>query len=98
MSVMNKKYPECFGDLKTVFPIGENGLRETPESCMACEFKTQCLRSAMMGITGMKYREEIVDRAYESKMIGFFQRWSKKKDLARRMQQKKKKDGTDEDD
>lgn len=34
---------------------------------------------------GLKVREESVDRAYESRMIGFFERWSRKKDLRRRM-------------
>jgi hypothetical protein len=37
---------------------------------------------------GLKVREEVVDRAYESGMIGFLGRWSKKKELNRRMKDK----------
>ncbi|MCU0556336.1 MAG: hypothetical protein MUF67_03380 [Desulfobacterales bacterium] len=84
---MNRKptrYPPCFGDLKTVFPMGQDGLRHTPRQCMICVFKTECLRSAMDGADGLGVREESVDRAYAAGMIGFFQRWSRKKDLRRR--------------
>ena len=48
--------PYCYGKLECVFPMGENGLRETPESCMVCYCKTECLRTAMQGEAG--------DRAY----------------------------------
>jgi len=37
---------------------------------------------------GLKVREELIDRAYESGMIGFLERWSKKKDLRRRIKEK----------
>jgi hypothetical protein len=32
MANMNKKFPDCFGDLEVVFPKGENDLRSSPES------------------------------------------------------------------
>jgi len=35
----------------------------------------------MKGADGVKVREEIVDRAYDSGMMSFLERWSKKKDL-----------------
>jgi hypothetical protein len=86
---MNKphpKYPSCYADLDRVFPMGKNDLRTTPERCMACAYKTECLRSAMAGQKGNRVREEMVDRAYTSGMMGFIQRWSEKK----RLHQKRK--------
>ena len=83
-----KKYPSCFGLLDTVFPKKENGLRITPDNCLACYYKTECLKSAMQGPGGLKVKDELVDRAYESKMIGFLERWSKKKDINRKLKKK----------
>lgn len=82
MTVNQEKFPPCFGDLETVFPMGEEGLRQTPESCMPCCYKTQCLRKAMADKGGIAVRQEIVDRAYASGMLGFFGRWSRKKALS----------------
>jgi hypothetical protein len=79
-----KKYPACFGNLDKVFPMGNDGLRHTPEGCLPCLYKTDCLRAAIKGKDGHKVHEEHIDRAYESGMIGFFERWLKKKDLYRR--------------
>jgi hypothetical protein len=90
MTEKDKKYPACFGQLDIVFPEGEGGLRDTPETCLACLHKTECLRSAVEGPGGLKVREEFVDRAYVSGRIRFLERWSRKKDLQRRI---KKKDG-----
>ena len=78
------QYPECYGDLNTVFPMGKDGLRESPLACMACVFKTECLRDAMLAPSGMQVKEELLDRAYESGLIGFIHRWSKKKQLHQR--------------
>ena len=74
-----EKYPYCFGKLEEVFPKGDDGFRNTPESCGVCIYKTRCLRSAMEGSEGLSVKEERVDRAYEAGMIGFFDRWSRKK-------------------
>jgi hypothetical protein len=89
-----KKYPDCFGTLKKVFPMGEDGLRHTPRECLPCLHKTHCLRAAIQGKDGLKVKEEHQDglkvkeehleRAYNSGMVGFFERWSKKKDIHRR--------------
>jgi len=76
-----EKLPYCFGKLDEVFPLGEDGLRHTPESCMVCLYKTRCLRSAMEGAEGLAVREEKLERAHEAGMIGFFDRWSRKKAL-----------------
>ena len=82
------EHPACFGILENVFPEGEDGLRQSPESCMVCHCKTQCLRTAMEKTEGLDVREGCVDRAYDSGMIGFFGRWSRKKDLHRRRKEK----------
>jgi hypothetical protein len=84
----NKKFPPCFGELETVFPKNANGLRNTPETCLACGHKTECLRSAIEGTGGLKVREEIIDRAYQSGRINFLERWSKKKALKRKLKEK----------
>ena len=85
---VDKKIPACFGELETVFPKCKNGLRNTPETCLACRHKTECLRSAIDGVGGLKIREEFVDRAYTSGIIGFMERWSKKKEIKRRLEKK----------
>jgi len=79
--------PDCYGRLDIVFPKAKEGLRSSPIACMACVFKTECLRKAMKGTDGAAVREEQVDRAYRSGMMGFFERWSKKKMLHRRKKQ-----------
>lgn len=84
----DEKNPACFGDLETVFPRGRDGLRQTPEPCLGCSDKTECLRSAMQGNGGLKVKEELVDRAYTSGRISFFERWSKKKRLNRKRKDK----------
>ena len=89
MTDQSQHRPSCFGVLEIVFPMGEDGLRHSPESCIICVHKTQCLRSAIENPDGLKVKEEIVDRAYESKTIGFWQRWSRRKYL-----KKIKKDNT----
>ncbi len=88
MAENNKEYPYCFGKIENVFPMGKDDLRETPESCFPCIYKTKCLKAAMGKPGGLKIREENVDRAYEAGIISFFTRWSKKKELKRRIKEK----------
>ena len=76
--------PSCYGHLSVVFPLSENGLRASPESCLACAHKTECLKTAMTRESGLRVQEEMVSRAYDSGMIGFFERWSRKKQLHQR--------------
>ncbi|NOY68616.1 MAG: hypothetical protein GXP53_03875 [Deltaproteobacteria bacterium] len=76
--------PDCFGDIGIVFPMGEDGFRESPEACMACAHKTECLRTAIARPAGLAVREEKLRRAYESRSISFFKRWSEKKMIAKR--------------
>jgi hypothetical protein len=85
---LDKKYPDCFGQLDIVFPKGRHGLRNTPQTCMSCSHKTECMRSAMQGAGGLKVREEMLDRAYRSGTIGFFERWSKMKQIRCRLKKR----------
>ncbi len=78
-----RETPICFGILETVFPMGDDGLRVSPEECQMCLRKTECLQTAMAGAGGSGVREEILDRAYSSGAVSFFERWSKKKSLHR---------------
>ncbi|HDL08461.1 MAG TPA: hypothetical protein ENG35_06965 [Desulfobacteraceae bacterium] len=86
----SKKYPSCFGVLESVFPREKNGLRNTPESCFACLHKTACLKTSLGGPDGLKIKEEIVERSYKSGRIGFFERWSRKKEISREIRKMKK--------
>jgi hypothetical protein len=85
------EYPHCYAILDKVFPMGENGLRQTPERCMVCLYKVECLRTAMGKSDGYKVKEEMIDRAYSSGIMSFFERWSQKKDIQRRRQNDLKK-------
>ena len=88
MTTTVRERPPCFGDLDTVFPESEDGLRCSPEPCLACEHKTACLRLAMQGKTGLKIQEANLDRAHDAGMVGFLERWSKKKEIHRRLKEK----------
>ena len=85
MTEENNKYPDCFGVLDHVFPMGEEGLRHTPESCLPCIHKIECLKAAMGRSDGLKVREESLDRAYAAGMVGFWERWSQKKSFYRQI-------------
>ena len=88
MKDTGKDLPDCFGHLDIVFPKGADGLRHTPDSCFDCPQKTPCLKRAMAGNKGLKVKEEITKRAYESGLIGFFERWSEKKSIYHRLRKK----------
>ena len=88
MSQDNKK-PGCFGDLKTVFPMTDSGLRETPEKCFACPFKTLCLKQAMQTRQAVQVEEEMIERGEKAGAIGFFERWSRKKQIHRKTKKTK---------
>ena len=87
----SKKVPGCFGDLDSVFPMTDTGLRETPKKCLEqCSLKTDCLRQAMKGGQAEVVEEEIIERGTRSGAIGFFERWSRKKQVHRKRQYQKK--------
>ncbi|MDY6954939.1 MAG: hypothetical protein SWE60_25845 [Thermodesulfobacteriota bacterium] len=71
--------PDCFGELDTVFPMGEEGIRTTPPACMKCPHVKSCIQTAMRGPEGLKLEEARIDRAYEYGLIGKLERWSRKK-------------------
>ncbi|MDY6904398.1 MAG: hypothetical protein SWH61_06905 [Thermodesulfobacteriota bacterium] len=82
---MDKAHPKaCFGNLDVVFPLQDDGLRHTPETCMQCPEKTACLRAAMEGGEGLTLHEEKIDRAYSAGMMSFFERWTRKKSIHRK--------------
>ena len=83
MIIKDKSTPGCFGDLNTVFPKTAGGLRQSPDACLQCRHKVECLRSAVKGAQGLAVKEEVVDRAYSSGLISFWERWSRKKDVQR---------------
>ena len=83
MSQSENKTLDCFGKLEIVFPLGDDGLRHTPAPCFECPYKTECLRTGLKGRAGLKVHEEHVDRSYDSGMISFVERWSKKKAIDR---------------
>ena len=89
----NKKTPKCYAQVDTVFPMGKDGLRHTPDTCLACQDKTECLRAAMEKSSGLQVKEEKVDRAYAAGVISFLERWSQKKDLNRKIKRMKKDEG-----
>jgi hypothetical protein len=92
MNEEKPNHPACFADLEIVFPESGDGLRASPETCMACLQKTECLRTAMKGTSGINVREAAVDRAYTSGSMGFVERWSRKKELSRRLKQQVKRE------
>jgi len=77
-----EKPPQCFGCLERVFPIGREGLRESPPGCLCCACKTECLRRALSGEQGIVVHEERLERAYRFGGVGFLERWSQQKRLA----------------
>jgi len=78
--------PECFGILEKVFPMTDQGLRQTPEDCFYyCPVKTKCLQQAMATKAGVKVEEEIIERGTKSGVINFFERWSRKKQVDRKL-------------
>jgi hypothetical protein len=86
MTMEEDKLPPCFGELDKVFPMQENGLRQTPESCFFhCPVKTRCLKQAMASKDGVKVEEELIDRSEQAGMMNFFERWSRKKQVHRRL-------------
>lgn len=79
---------ECFGVLDKVFPMGEDGLRETVTTCFDCPHKVACLQAALATKEGLMFRSEILDRAPASGLAGKIKRWSEKKQLNRLLKEK----------
>jgi len=75
--------PDCFGKIDRVFPMTDSGFRETPIPCMdTCKHRVDCLRKALSSDPEAdRLKNDQVDRAYDAGLMGFFERWSKKKSL-----------------
>jgi hypothetical protein len=86
---MMKSQKNCFGILDNVFPMGEEGLREIVPACFECPDRTECLRHALKTEQGLVFKSEIVDRTPARGLVARLKRWSEKKDLSRRLKQKK---------
>ncbi|MCP4672032.1 MAG: hypothetical protein GY857_12080 [Desulfobacula sp.] len=85
---MNQKNdrPDCFGILDKVFPMTALGLRQTPDYCFNfCTVKTKCFEYAMTTKNGAQLEDEIIERGRKSGTIGFFERWSRKKQVYKKM-------------
>jgi hypothetical protein len=81
-----KEIPACFGILEKVFPMTDQGLRQTPDACFYhCPVKTKCLQQAMATKDGVKVEEELIDRGTQSGVMTFFERWSRKKQVHRKL-------------
>jgi hypothetical protein len=70
--------------------MGKEGLRRSPDACVQCVHKTECLTTAMKNESGLRFQEEMVDRAYRLKKISLLERWSRKKSLHRKQENQKK--------
>jgi hypothetical protein len=82
--IQPKPAPECFASIEKVFPLGPDGLRQTPPECLECGIKTECLRSALQGDEGLVVHKERLGRAYQAGAVGFLERWAQHKDLEQR--------------
>lgn len=81
--------PDCFGQLEKVFPMTDSGLRQTPDDCFyQCPVKTRCLKAALSTDKGAGVEEEIIQRGSKAGAINFFERWSRKKQIHRRLNNK----------
>lgn len=81
-----KELPACFGRLEKVFPMTDSGLRQTPDDCFYhCPVKTKCLKKAMGTSEAAQVEEELIKRGTRSGAISFFERWSRKKQMHRKL-------------
>ncbi len=69
--------PECFADIKVVFPQRVDGLRESPPGCLACEFKVECLQTALTSPQGAAVERGGVSRKTAvGRVLKGYRRWS----------------------
>ncbi len=79
-----KAPPGCFASIEKVFPLGSDGLRQTPPECLECDIKTECLRAALNAQQGVAVHEERLARSYQAGHVGFLERWAQQKELEQR--------------
>ena len=69
--------PECFGVMDKVFPMGPDGLRNTPEGCQKCPEKVACLRAALATPAGAEVnRGGVGPPTPANRMVKGLRRWS----------------------
>ncbi len=73
----------CFGNLEVVFPLGNGGMREVPHGCTECPERVDCMKVALVSDEGIRFTEEMLERSEKSGMMGWLERWSRKKELSR---------------
>jgi hypothetical protein len=78
--------PICYGQLDTVFPLTESGLREIPDECRACGMDHDCLKLALKTPEGRRFLAERAGASSAgsqeespSAVVGFLKRWSDRK-------------------
>ncbi len=84
--------PICFGQIDTVFPVTDGGLREIPDACRACGLDHDCLRMALQSPEGRRFLAERMGREpgaargddSSSPVAGFLKRWSDRKLASRK--------------
>ncbi len=86
---MSNPGKECYGILANVFPLGKEGLREVSPGCTNCPDKVSCLREALDTEQGLELKCDILERSQSNGVLSRLKRWSKKKELSRRLSQKK---------
>ena len=86
---MTRPQKDCFGILDNVFPPGKEGLREIVQNCFECPDRILCLQEALNTPQGLMFRSEVINRYPASGLVGRLKRWSEKKEISRRLEQKK---------
>ncbi len=78
--------PICYGQLDTVFPVTESGLREIPDACRDCGLDHDCLKLALRSPEGLRFLAERTGESSaggaeesSSPVVGFLKRWSDRK-------------------
>ena len=86
---MNKR--ACYGILESVFPKGDQGVRQVPLDCFECPDRVSCLKDAINTKEGLEMKAQLLVRAEKGGLISRFQRWSQKKQISRQIKEGKKK-------
>lgn len=76
-------HKKCFGVLEIVFPVGDRGMREVPPGCTECHERVDCMKAALASQDGIRFTEEMLERSERVGMVGWLERWSRKKELSR---------------
>ncbi len=92
---MTKAQKACFGVLESVFPLGDEGIREVRAECFDCPLKKECLQTALKTREGLNFRAELIARAPVRGIADRIRRWSEMKDISMQIGKKEKTDDRD---